>query len=474
MFDVLTYQKGGERPAHARAVPRRHGLPGRRAPLPAPPTPTPTRSRPTCGTPSRRRAAAGARGHGLVDPPGRPPGGRARDGSSLTQGPFSYGAGGGRRARSASAGRCRSSCAPSAAAPPRRLLLEAASGPGARRSASRPWSTPAGGASTGSPTAEHLAALAADLGALRRSSGPTCSPTPGPWCWPAASRSRRSSASAARSARTPSRRPSPRWPAPWRCATGRPTTDPRRPWPRRPAPSSAPPAAARAGSRRPARASASPACAPLLVSTLGTIGKDDGVRARGRWRASTRRPAGRRAAQPGPRGGGARRAWPTSAGQGDYDAFLARYRTPRTPQEEQRYLRALASFPDVELGTHTFDLALHDVRTQDAPYLIIGLLTNRVSGPAVFEQLTDHWDEVLERFPVNSHSRMLQGVRTMCGDQAAGPPTSPSSSPPTPCARASAASTRRSSGSGSTSASSSASAAAGRRPSGVSVDASGS
>ena len=68
------------------------------------------------------------------------------------------------------------------------------------------------------------------------------------------------------------------------------------------------------------------------------------------------------------------------------------------------------------LAARTFELALGEVRTQDAPYLIIGLLTNRVVGPAVFEQLIEHWDEALARFPVNSHSRMLQGVRTICAD----------------------------------------------------------
>ena len=144
---------------------------------------------------------------------------------------------------------------------------------------------------------------------------------------------------------------------------------------------------------------------------------------------------------------------------GDYDAFYSRYRAAATPQEEQRYLSALGAFPDTELGTHTFDLALGDVRTQDAPYLIIGLLTNRVAGPTVFERLTEHWDEALERFPVNSHARMLQGVRTLCGGHRVRPPGHRVPGRPPAAAPGSAASTRPSSGSGSTSASSSASAA---------------
>ena len=43
---------------------------------------------------------------------------------------------------------------------------------------------------------------------------------------------------------------------------------------------------------------------------------------------------------------------------GDYEAVLDRYRHPATPQEELRYLTALAAFPDVELARRTFELAL--------------------------------------------------------------------------------------------------------------------
>jgi puromycin-sensitive aminopeptidase len=159
-----------------------------------------------------------------------------------------------------------------------------------------------------------------------------------------------------------------------------------------------------------------PSLRSLLLATLGTIGRDDSVREQAVLRFD--------AAQ----GGGA----PLDANlessvlavvadqmrPGDYDAFYSRYQSATTPQEEQRYLSALSAFPDVELAERTFELALREIRTQDAPYLIIGLLTNRTTGPAVFEMLTDHWDELLARFPVNSHPRMLQGVRAMCSDTA--------------------------------------------------------
>ncbi len=103
---------------------------------------------------------------------------------------------------------------------------------------------------------------------------------------------------------------------------------------------------------------------------------------------------------------------------GDFERILERSEHPATPQEEIRYQRALASFPDVALSERAFDLALNQLRTQDAPYLVMMLLANRVAGPAVFDRLTAEWDRALERFPVNSHSRMLGGIRVLCGDEA--------------------------------------------------------
>src|SRR5207302_7567321 len=57
------------------------------------------------------------------------------------------------------------------------------------------------------------------------------------------------------------------------------------------------------------------------------------------------------------------------------------------------------------------DLCLSgEVRTQNAPYTIGAILSNRVGGRLALEFLRDHWDEVIERFPDNSIPRMLEGV----------------------------------------------------------------
>ncbi len=167
---------------------------------------------------------------------------------------------------------------------------------------------------------------------------------------------------------------------------------------------------------RPADTERTPSLRALLWSTLGTIGRDRAV-----GEEADRR------FQAAPVAGG---STPIDAniesavlavvahqarGQ-DYEAMLEHYRQPATPQEELRYLSALAEFDDEALCRRTFELSRHEVRSQNAPYLVRILLENPTGGPAVWGRLEAHWSELLERFPVNSHSRMLGGVRGLCAD----------------------------------------------------------
>ena len=89
-----------------------------------------------------------------------------------------------------------------------------------------------------------------------------------------------------------------------------------------------------------------------------------------------------------------------------------------TPQEEQRYLFAPVSSRDPDVVLSAFERAFGDVRTQDAPYLIRGLLTNLVAGREVWSRLAARWDEALERFPETSHAPMAGGVESFIGDPA--------------------------------------------------------
>jgi puromycin-sensitive aminopeptidase len=104
----------------------------------------------------------------------------------------------------------------------------------------------------------------------------------------------------------------------------------------------------------------------------------------------------------------------TDGGADEFDIFLGRYRKPANPQEENRYLYALTSFRQPELADRLFDLLLSEVRTQNAPYVLSALITNRVTGPAVWERMTREWDALVAKFPSNSLTRMIDGARTLC------------------------------------------------------------
>jgi puromycin-sensitive aminopeptidase len=108
----------------------------------------------------------------------------------------------------------------------------------------------------------------------------------------------------------------------------------------------------------------------------------------------------------------------TAGGPAQFDTFLDLYRHPATPQAEGRYLYSLTAFRPPELAARAFELARTEVRTQNAPFLVQQLLAHRDNGPATWARVTQHWDDLLARFPTNILPRMLDGVRLLCRDHA--------------------------------------------------------
>jgi puromycin-sensitive aminopeptidase len=100
-----------------------------------------------------------------------------------------------------------------------------------------------------------------------------------------------------------------------------------------------------------------------------------------------------------------------------FDEYVGRFRSAGTPQEQLRYLYALALFPSEELVLRAGELATSDaVRTQNAPFLIQRALTSLEYGPLVWEFVRDHWDTVEARFPRTLIARMLEGVTWLVDD----------------------------------------------------------
>ena len=165
---------------------------------------------------------------------------------------------------------------------------------------------------------------------------------------------------------------------------------------------------------RPGEGPRTPTLRAQVVAALGTIGRDPEVQAQAhRLHEAAQR--GTVALDPD-LASAILGAVGASGGPEDFETFLEHYRHPATPQEEMRYLYALATFSDPSLAARAFELARTEVRSQDAPFLIQLLLTNRDNGPATWARVVDHWDEFVSRIPTNILPRMLGGVTALCRD----------------------------------------------------------
>ncbi len=106
----------------------------------------------------------------------------------------------------------------------------------------------------------------------------------------------------------------------------------------------------------------------------------------------------------------------------EFAAILTRYRTPRSPADEVRHLNALPNVRDPALATTVRELCRTEVRSQNAPYVLGAMLRSRDVGPDTFAFITEHFDELAERFPDNSIHRMLEGVSGLVHFDATGHP----------------------------------------------------
>jgi puromycin-sensitive aminopeptidase len=94
-----------------------------------------------------------------------------------------------------------------------------------------------------------------------------------------------------------------------------------------------------------------------------------------------------------------------------YDAFLGRFRSAKTPQEEQRYLYALAGFRPAPLVRGTLDRTLNgEIRTQDAPFVIRSLLTSVHGRALAWEFFKANWERMNQAFPMTGVRRMCDGA----------------------------------------------------------------
>jgi aminopeptidase N len=102
----------------------------------------------------------------------------------------------------------------------------------------------------------------------------------------------------------------------------------------------------------------------------------------------------------------------TTGGPEEYAAYRSLAAKGSTPQEQQRYLSALARFRDDMLMDRTLDAALsEEVRSQDGPFVLGRAVTNRDQGARVWRFLSEHWAEANARFASSNMIYLASGVR---------------------------------------------------------------
>jgi puromycin-sensitive aminopeptidase len=146
-----------------------------------------------------------------------------------------------------------------------------------------------------------------------------------------------------------------------------------------------------------------------LIRALGTLGNDRAVQARA---AEVYADHERRTAPVDPNVLPALIAVLAHAGdEGRYHEFFERFRTATTPQEEQRYLYALAAFPQPALVEQTLARTVNgDIRTQDAPFVVRAMLMMVQSREAAWDFVKGQWDTMDRLYPKHGLRRMAEGV----------------------------------------------------------------
>jgi len=97
---------------------------------------------------------------------------------------------------------------------------------------------------------------------------------------------------------------------------------------------------------------------------------------------------------------------------GDLATYRRMARDGSTPQEQLRYLFALARFTEPDLFDRVLSATLTDeVRPQDAPFLLAQATVQRDLGGLAWRFIADHWEAEEERFAASNMIALASGIR---------------------------------------------------------------
>jgi len=149
-----------------------------------------------------------------------------------------------------------------------------------------------------------------------------------------------------------------------------------------------------------------------LLRTIGTLGDDEDVQARAREAyARYREDESSLDANVLP---AVIAILAAAGGESEYTEFRDRFKSARTPQEEQRYLYALAGFRQAELLGRTLEMTLNgEIRSQDAPYVIRSLLASVYGRGLAWDFIKGNWQAMARQYPESAYTRMYEGIAAL-------------------------------------------------------------
>lgn len=149
-----------------------------------------------------------------------------------------------------------------------------------------------------------------------------------------------------------------------------------------------------------------------LANLLGTIGSDTDIRAQApslfdEWKADR--------AAVDPNVVPALIAILAHSGDGKrFEEFMELAQKAPTTQEKLRFLGSLGTFRDPELYNRAIGMMLSDqVRTQDAPFLLAGIIGTEHAGKTAWDWMRDNWEKLVEAYPDNAIPRMVSSCSAL-------------------------------------------------------------
>lgn len=108
----------------------------------------------------------------------------------------------------------------------------------------------------------------------------------------------------------------------------------------------------------------------------------------------------------------------TMAANGDaalYDEFFGKYKDPSlTPQQQSRFMYALAGFKQPELIERTLTMCMDGtIRTQDAPHVILSAFMSPRHSRRVWQFVQEKWDAMLAAWPMQAMPRLVEGITAL-------------------------------------------------------------